>query len=93
MFFDSFDALTPSDTDGSEDVYEWEAPGAGSCSESSSAYRPVNGGCLFLISSGTSPETSEFLDADPGGGNVFFSTLASLLPQDPGLVIHLTTRA
>ena len=44
------------------------------------------GGCISLISSGASAEDSQFMDADDSGDNVFFTTEASLLPQDPGLV-------
>ena len=29
VFFDSYEALLPADTNGKEDVYEWEAPGSG----------------------------------------------------------------
>jgi hypothetical protein len=31
VFFNSSDALVPEDTDGGEDVYEWEREGAGGC--------------------------------------------------------------
>jgi hypothetical protein len=91
VFFDSYDALVPSDTNGKEDVYEWEAPGSGGpagggCTESSSSFSPRNGGCLSLISSGESGSDSEFVDASPEGRDVFFSTTSSLVPQDPGLI-------
>lgn len=86
LFFDSFDALDTRDTNGQEDVYEWEMPGVGSCSERSGTYSPVNGGCVNLISSGQSTRDSQFVDASPSGDDVFFATLSSLVPQDPGLV-------
>jgi hypothetical protein len=86
LFFNSFGALLSRDTNGKEDVYEWEAPGAGSCSDESSAYSIANEGCIYLISSGESPEDSEFFDATPSGSDVFFSTQSSLLQQDYGLV-------
>jgi hypothetical protein len=86
LFFSSYDALSPRDTNGAEDVYEWEAPGAGTCTEESPSFSRQNGGCVSLISSGESPSGSEFLDASPDGGEVFFTTGASLLPQDDGLV-------
>ncbi len=90
VFFNSYDSLLPADTNGKEDVYEWQAPGAeagpGKCTEESASYSSANGGCLSLISSGESPSDSEFLDASPTGRDVFFTTAASLLPQDPGLV-------
>lgn len=86
VFFHSFDALVPGDTNGAQDVYEWEAAGEGRCSAASPAYSARNGGCVSLISSGESPEESEFWDASADGHDVFFTTSSSLLPQDPGLV-------
>jgi hypothetical protein len=65
-----------------QDVYEWEAPGAGSCDEDSSAFSPPNGGCISLISSGTSDEASFFADADLEGENVFLFTYDPLVGQD-----------
>ncbi|MGC1164773.1 MAG: hypothetical protein WA862_01560 [Solirubrobacterales bacterium] len=86
LFFESFEALVPGDSNGKVDVYEWEAPGSGDCSEAAPSYSPPNGGCLALISSGESPSDSRFVDASADGTDVFFSTASSLLPQDPGLV-------
>lgn len=86
LFFDAFDALVPGDTNGKADVYEWEAPGEGSCSEAASSYSSQDGGCIYLISSGESLENSEFVDADPSGENVFFTTLSSFASQDTGLL-------
>ena len=86
LFFDSFDSLVAADGNGAADVYEWEAPGEGGCAASSPAYAPTAAGCIYLISSGADPEDSTFLDADPSGANVFFTTLAGLVPSDPGLI-------
>ena len=85
LFFDSYDALVPRDTNGREDVYQWEAPGEGSCEESSPTYSPRNQGCVDLISSGKSTLDSKFLDASPTGEDVFFATVSSLIPADTGL--------
>jgi hypothetical protein len=78
IFFNAFDALVPQDTNGEQDVYQWEAEGKGGCTQP--------GGCISLISSGRSPEPSEFVDADPTGRDVFFSTKSSLSSADPGLI-------
>jgi DNA-binding beta-propeller fold protein YncE len=86
LFFESYEALVPSDTNGAGDVYEWEAAGKGSCSEDDATFSQNTGGCVDLISSGKSPRDSIFLDASPGGEDVFVATLSSLLPQDDGLV-------
>jgi hypothetical protein len=85
LYFESFDPLVLRDSNGKKDVYEWEAPGSGSCEESSPTYSPDNGGCISLVSSGQSELDSEFIDASPSGSDVFFATLSSLVPQDYGL--------
>jgi|GEM_PF-1703836 len=59
------------------DVYEWEAPGTGSCSQA-----VVDGGCLYLISSGEGDHPSYFADADREGKNVFVLTESQLVPAD-----------
>ena len=84
VFFESLGPLALGDTNGVQDVYEWEAPGAGGCATSSASYSPRNQGCVTLISSGRSPKASDLLDATPDGSDVFFRTGASLVPQDPG---------
>jgi hypothetical protein len=86
LFFNSYDSLSPRDTNGRMDVYEWEKAGTGSCDESRPAFSAVNGGCVSLISSGESPGDSEFVDATPSGDDVFFTTESALVSQDSGLV-------
>jgi DNA-binding beta-propeller fold protein YncE len=82
LFFNSHDALVPQDVNGTADVYEWEPPGVGNCSESAPTFSPRSGGCIDLISSGTSAEESAFLDASETGGDVFFLTTSKLGSQD-----------
>ncbi len=82
LFFDSHDALVAHDTNGTWDVYEYEPPGVGGCSASSSAFSAGSSGCVGLISSGTSSEESAFLDASETGNDVFFLTAAKLVPAD-----------
>jgi hypothetical protein len=53
----------------------------------------LNGGCIALISSGESPSDSLVIDSSPDGRDVFFTTNASLLPQDPGLIDIYDARA
>jgi NHL repeat-containing protein len=86
LFFNSFDALVPSDNNGKQDVYQWEAQGTGGCTASSASFAPDSGGCVDLISSGESSRDSEFVDATPSGDNVFISTESSLVHQDPALI-------
>jgi hypothetical protein len=86
LFFNSFDALLPRDTNGKADVYQWQAPGSGDCDEKDASYSASNGGCLSLISSGGGAADSEFVDATPDGSDVFFTTAARLLPEDPGQI-------
>jgi hypothetical protein len=61
---------------GVENVYEYEPGGVGNCTAS------ATGGCVGLISSGTSQNESAFLEATPNGDDVFFLTTARLAPQD-----------
>ena len=85
LFFDSADALAAQDTNGKEDVYEYEpldVGGPSGCTSSTATYVGSVGGCVSLISSGTSGEESAFVDASESGNDVFFVTAASLVAQD-----------
>ena len=96
LFFESFEALVPRDTNGRGDVYEWEAAATQAQCEAQiggELYVPSSGGCLSLISSGQSAQDSEFLDASPDGHDVFFTTGQSLDPVDPGLIDVYDARA
>ena len=82
LFFDSADALVAQDTNGVEDVYEYEPRGVGSCESAGGAFSERSGGCVGLISSGSSGEESAFLDASESGDDAFFLTAAPLVSQD-----------
>lgn len=90
LFFNAEDALVPQDVNSTMDVYEYEPVGvpgvpAGSpmaCSSGDSTFSARSGGCVSLISSGTSPKESAFLDAGETGGDVFFLTYSKLSSQD-----------
>jgi hypothetical protein len=86
VFFNANDALVPRDTNGKQDVYEWEVAGTGGCDVADPSYFAQNGGCIYLITSGESKRESEFWEASPDGRDVFFATESSLVPQDPGSV-------
>jgi len=87
VFFNSFDDLVLRDTNGAQDVYQWEAPGTGGCDEEDADYFKQNSGCLSLISSGKSSEDSELVDASANGRDVFFTTAESLDERrDPGAI-------
>jgi hypothetical protein len=94
VFFESPDPLVAGDTNGSsgcpqipssdgaqtyacQDVYEWEASGASSCHSSADG-----GGCLYLLSTGTSPDPSFFGDASASGDDAFLFTQQPLVGQD-----------
>ena len=94
-FFSTTEALVTSDTDGSichptgsrftpscQDVYEWEAAGAGTCTENGPAYSSTNEGCLYLISTGKGQNPASLLDASPSGSDVYILTRESLVGQD-----------
>jgi hypothetical protein len=86
VFFNSFDALVARDTNNAQDVYEWEAPGTGNCTEGGYAYVAAAEGCVNLISTGSDEQASEFVDASASGNDVFFKTYSSLVPYDPANV-------
>jgi hypothetical protein len=75
VFFDSTASLVPQAVnEGVVNVYEWEADGAGACTQDL--------GCTYLISQGDSSSHSLLIGASSDGSNVFFLTHAELLPQD-----------
>jgi hypothetical protein len=82
LFFDSSDALVPQDTNGLEDVYEYEPTGVGSCTSAHVTFNGRSDGCMNLISSGTSGAESAFYDASENGNDVFFTTLSKLSALD-----------
>jgi hypothetical protein len=98
FFFETTAALVGADVNGKEgcplyggylnrygvclDVYEWEAPGKGSCTEASPAYSSLDGGCIYLLSSGTEREAALFAGASSSGNDVFFFTRSQLVGQD-----------
>jgi hypothetical protein len=70
VFFQTADALTPTDTNGQVDVYLWlDEEGNGE-------------GALHLISSGHSVAPSRFVDASASGDDVFFTTREQLSALD-----------
>lgn len=82
LFFDSPDALVPQATNGLMDVYEYEPAGEGDCTLSEASFSEASGGCVNLISSGTSSAESAFFDASENGDDVFFITAAKLVAAD-----------
>jgi hypothetical protein len=88
LFFNAADSLVPQDTNGTFDVYQFEfpqgpgQPASDTCTTTSSTYSPAPGGCVSLISSGTSSEESAFMDASESGDDVFFLTASRLTTRD-----------
>ena len=84
VFFETPDPLVPEDSNGVTDVYEWEADGAGSCESAED-----DGGCLYLLSTGTNPDASHFGDASASGDEAFLFTDQSLVGQDQDQLIDI----
>jgi NHL repeat len=82
LFFNTVGALLPQDANGTQDVYQYEPPGVGNCSETSDTFSARSGGCVGLISAGRSAQESAFLDASESGDDVFFLTSAVLSSLD-----------
>jgi hypothetical protein len=78
VFFDSAQSLVPRDTSGTQNVYEWEREGSGSCAAGSG----VNGGCIYLLSNGVDKSASWLVGESANGDDVFIVTRAQLVPQD-----------
>ncbi len=89
VFFQSSEPLLPEAVNGREprkncisqhtcgNVYEWETIGTGSCRTPNQA-----GGCLSLISTGESGQSSYFVNASADGTSVFMITTSQLVPAD-----------
>jgi hypothetical protein len=74
VFFDSLEPLVAQDTNGKQDVYEWEREGTGSCLEAA--------GCIYLLSGGTGTSASWLLDASSSGNDVFIISRTELVSGD-----------
>jgi hypothetical protein len=74
VFFHTPDPLSPEDTNGKSDVYEWQAPGSANCE--------LPGGCLRLISDGQADTNSYFGDANASGDDVYILTTGRLVGWD-----------
>jgi virginiamycin B lyase len=93
VFFEAVDSLVEADRNGEQgcprvglftqefpacqDVYEWEAPGSGSCQSAT-----ANGGCLYLLSGASEVGPAFFADASASGNDAFIFTPAPLVDQD-----------
>jgi DNA-binding beta-propeller fold protein YncE len=78
-FFTTDRSLSPSDLNEMPDVYEWEAPGTGSCGEGAVAN---GGGCVYLLSDGAPDGFATLVDTSESGDDAFFVTRARLAPSD-----------
>jgi hypothetical protein len=74
VFFESVEPILPQARNNELNVYEWERDGAGSCQFAN--------GCIYLLSTGSSPTPSYFIDASASGNDVFFMTRSQLVPAD-----------
>ena len=93
-YFNAFDSLVPADSNGTSDAYQYEPHGAGNCTASSggasTAQALGGGGCVSLLSSGTSERESSLLDVSASGNDAFVFTDSplSVLDEDPDYDIY-----
>jgi 3',5'-cyclic AMP phosphodiesterase CpdA len=76
VFFDTPDPLSSQDINQQDDVYEWERAGVGTCPSVDTT------GCRYLISSGTSEQSSFLIDNNESGDDVFFTTTSGFSQED-----------
>src|SRR4029077_6836800 len=81
--FQSAEPLVVGDTDGLQDVYEWEAPGKGTCTEQSAAFQSPAGGCIYLISGGRSATDDYLYGMSTDGSDIVFLSGDVLNFEDP----------
>ena len=74
VFFNSTEGLVDRDLNGNKDVYEWEAEGTNGCQ--------TDGGCVELISTGTSPFDSNLLGVSADATDAYFFTRDTLVAGD-----------
>lgn len=94
VLFNAFDSLVSADSNGVSDAYEYEPWGIGSCD--ATAIGPAlaqalrGGGCVALLSSGTSDRESAVIDSSASGEDVFILTASelSVLDEDPAYDIY-----
>jgi hypothetical protein len=84
FFFETTESLLSRDINGTTDVYEWEADGAGSCESAAE-----DGGCMYLLSTGTSQDASHFADASTSGEDAFIFTSQPLVGQDRDQLVDI----
>ncbi len=84
VFFDSAEPLVPGDTNNIQDVYEWEREGTGTCTVGTD-----DGGCIYLLSGGTSSSASWLIGASADGSDAFVITRAQLTPADGNEAFNL----
>jgi hypothetical protein len=85
VFFETAERLVGGDVNGVQDVYQWEAPATANgdtCTAQNPDFVAASGGCVSLLSTGTSPDPSYFSDAGSSGDDVFFFTRQRLVAQD-----------
>jgi DNA-binding beta-propeller fold protein YncE len=85
-YFNSTSPLVAGDSNGTWDVYQYEPFGVGDCEPKPSAgskmVATTETGCVSLISGGSDPLPSVFLDSSTSGDDVFLATFARLSALD-----------
>jgi hypothetical protein len=80
VFFDSTEGLVDRDLNAKEDAYQWEPQGYEFGSGSSPCER--SGGCVDLVSPGSSPFAANLLGISAGGTDAYFFTRDKLSEED-----------
>jgi hypothetical protein len=73
VYFMTSQPLVADDSNGLQDVYEWESEGSGACQQVS--------GCVALLSPADPQSSAYFVDASTSGNDVFITSRAQLVPS------------
>ncbi len=81
VYFMTGQPLVTADSNGLQDVYEWESDGSGDCRDAS--------GCVKPISTAEPLSNAYFVDSGGEGRDVYFTTRSSLTPSATGETLKL----
>jgi hypothetical protein len=74
VYFNSAEPLVSNDTNGQQDVYEWERDGSGGCTKED--------GCVYLLSGGANDSAAWLIGGSESGDDIFIISRTAFVPED-----------